>query len=297
MFLSYNALGGIHSADSAPVNINDINYLEIKNGIFDEIMATKDTSITLPISDVWDYNTLLHAKFQNNLLAGNIDFALKNISAIVTKVRKYGEYKWINIFSNPITSETDLNFENFYKYCKANTVYQFALVPILDNGIEGNFNINSVKSEFGGIFIMESDRGFYTEMEASIPDRKRNRPHSLINVIDGKYPYVIYPSQNQYDTFTVNGYFCKLNENGKYDPDNSFGYRDELMDFLSNGKPKFIKDSWGRAYIIAVDTNGIAEQQNSYTSFVTTSFPATQIGDANNGEDLFDNGLIEEVTP
>jgi len=297
MFLGMSAsLSGQTSACLMPTAVNNIISIKLSNGIFNDLFVTEDTSSAdVPISTVWDYSTLLHAKFDGNLLGGNVDFTLASVDHILTKVREYGSHEWINIFSNKVTDRDSLHFENFYKFCKARTIYQFALVPVMAGGIEGNYNVNTIKSEFEGLYILEKNDGYYTDLDNKISNRQRNKPYSIVETLNNKYPYATYPSKSCYDSYSISGGFYKLDEDIP-NPEDSYVYRDQLMDFLSDGLPKVIKDYTGRVKLVAVKTDSIKESDTQYVEKFDTSFNVFEVGDMNKQEDLITNGLIDRLS-
>ena len=297
-FLGYTSiLAGVHSGDPTPTSVNTITSQKLENGIFDDdFMTATTTSSTIPLNEDWDYSTYIHAQFQGNLSAGNTDMVLSTTDHILTKIRKHGDYNWINVFSNKVSDELSLTFENFYRYAKANTTYDVALVPVMASGIEGNYNVNTVDSSFDGLYIMEKDSGYYTRMAVLIPDRQKNRPSSVINTLFGQYPYVIYPSQNKYDSFSVKGFFCLLNSiTGLPDGANGYDYRDKFMNWLLDSQPKYIKIYDGRGWVInVVDTP--KESQSAPIDYIETTFNAVEVGDSSNQSDLYNNNLIDVVS-
>lgn len=76
IFLGMSAnLFGQASTCLMPTVVNNTTSVKLSNGIFNDLFITDDTSSTdIPMSTDWDYSTLLHARFDGDLLAGNVDF-------------------------------------------------------------------------------------------------------------------------------------------------------------------------------------------------------------------------------
>ena len=169
IFLGRTFCGARNSIDCTSTNVAKVNLFTIKSGIYDALYISKNTSrsyeATMPI--VWDFNSLLHASFQNNLNGGNVDFTLDQVSSVRVKRRKKNTFDWITLFEIPIASEADFHFEKFDKYVRSNIEYEYLATPVL-NGIEGTSYTNSVLSEFEGIFIIEKERAFKTILETEI---------------------------------------------------------------------------------------------------------------------------------
>lgn len=293
IFLGYRSgLGDIHSGDETSTNIINITNLKEQNAIVDDSFITKSvSSFTAPLDKSWDFDTILHAAYQGNLLAGNIDFVVSQVSSMRIKRREKGTYTWTTLFQIPINSIDDLSFERFDRYCKANTEYEYALIPVI-NGVEGSLSINSVLSTFDGIVLSEIDKTFQTPLDAKCV-RQKNRSSQIINTLDGKYPVVVINSQNCYDSGTASGVFLQFNDNVcEFDIENGWKYRDYFMDFLLDGKPKFLKMYDGRAWIVSIVDVPSEDGSGNHTK-ITTSFSWVEIGDVNSTQDLNDNGLID----
>jgi len=294
MFLGYTSiLGGKNSFDPTVTSIETINSITLSNEMVDDLYVTKNTdSLVSPISKIWDFDTILHASFQGNLLAGNIDFTLSQCSSIRIKMREKGTYKWMTIFDISISTASDLTFERFERFCKGGkTEYEIALVPVI-NGIEGNYSVNTVISDFDGIVLSEKDTTFLTPLDAKCT-RQRNRTSSILNSIDGKFPTVIINSQNCYDSGTASGVFIQLNEETcDFDVENGWKYRDDFLDFLSDGKPKFLKTYDNKAYIVSIVDNP-SENNDEHYQKVTTSFSWIQIGSVDDVQTYYDMGLSD----
>lgn len=293
IFLGYKSgLGDVHSGDETSTSIENIVNVKEQNSIIDDSFLTKDTSsFVSPLNKTWDFNTILHATFQGNLLAGNVDFVVSQVSSIRVKRRIKGTYNWTTLFQVPISGINDLSFERFDRFCQAKTEYEWAFVPVI-NGVEGNLSINSIVSDFDGIAICEKDTTFLTPLDVKY-SRQRNRPSSLLNTIDGKYPVVIVNSQNCYDSGSASGVFIQLNEETcDFDIDNGWKYRDNFLDFLSDGKPKFLKLYNSKAWLISI-IDSPSENNDEHPDKVTTSFSWVQVGDINSSQDLYDNGLTD----
>ena len=294
MFLGFNSgLGDIHSADYTPTVVNNVNKIVLSNGIYDSLYITKDVSnVTYPLTKVWNFDTVLYAKFENILMAGNIDLALSQISNVRIKRREVNSYNWTVVFDIPILQASDLLFEKFDKYCKAKTAYEYALVTML-NGVEGSVLTSTVKSDFDGLYIMTKDQTFYSELEIQITPT-RNHPSQIINTLNGRFPVTIYNSENNYDTFSVKCMLIDKDANGEYDKPNAWKYRDSVKDFLFDGMPKFIKFEDGRCWLVNIyDNISDDESQAIYEGYTLTQFSCVEAGSVESTDDLYINNLID----
>ena len=283
----------LHSADYTSTNVIDTDYIQLTNGIYDEFYLTSDgdQTYTTTIPSEWDYDTLLHAYFNGDLLAGNVSFILSQITSIVIKKQVSGSNNWVNIMQKPITSINDFNFIEFDKYVRSGVSYDYALVPVLNN-TEGSLNIQSITPEFEGIFIVEKDITYHAVANIRMTSAK-NRPSAIVNTIDSPYPFVVTNGENNYYTGSTAAMFVRTDKD-MYDWQfyDSWQYREDLMDFLCNGEPKVLKHFDGRMYLISVVDN--PSQDESVSNFYpTTTFNWVQIGDAEDQLDLYINNLVD----
>lgn len=288
-----------NSLNHTPVSINDIQTLQIQNGVFDTLHVTRDGNYqgNIPNSvDSWNYDTIMLALFDNNLLAGNISYALSQVSSIRVKGRVKGTFEWITYYEIPINKIEDFYFDIYHKYCKADETYEFALVPVIGN-IEGNININEIHSMFDGLFLIEKDKSYSTLIISSFSAQK-NRPTSYVQTINRKYPYVFSAGDNDFFTGSVSGEFI-ANNSGLVNVDNpsdliksSPKFREELMNFLTNGNTKILKMYNGKMWMVNI-INSPSEQSQSIPYMSDVSFEWVEVGDTLSSNDLSENNLID----
>lgn len=293
IFLGRTFCGARNTLDCTPTNVDNINLITIRNGIYDETYASRNTDrnyeTTIPAT--WDYNTAIHAYFENNLNGGNVGFILSQVSSIKVKRRVLNTFEWVTLFEIPVSSIEDLYFERFDKYAQSGVIYEYSLVPVI-NGVEGTAYNNSVLSEFDGIFIIEKDRAFNTFVEVDMQEQK-NKPNAVINTIDRKYPYVVNNGQNNYYSGTVSGAFIQFDHDVcQFKVDKGWEYREDLMDFLQNGKPKILKHYDGRMRLISIVDNP-TESASEHPDKAVTTFNWVEIGDYKSNRDLYDNNFID----
>lgn len=288
-----DGLGGEESGIETPVICENIDKVTLQNCIVDDLFITNDISNNIiPISEDWTWDTILHANFNGNLLGGNIDITLDQINYITVKYREYGKTSWIKLIDVPISKSDDLSFERYCKWCRGNdTSYDFALVPVSPSGVEGNYNINTIISNFNDLFIMSKDKTFHGINETITPTRNQNI--TVLKPLSGKYPILISNDELDYNTLSVKCMFITT-ENNIYDKLGAGKYRQQAIDLLNSKIPLLIKMYDGRMWLIGVTDNISDDASNyNYERYTMTSFNVCEIGDANNEDDLRDNGLID----
>ena len=287
-------LGSDYSYFPYVVPTEELTGLELGTGRYDSIYASRSTAMPLidPPSLIWDTDTVFCADYEKSINAGNIDFSLSTISQLAVRRRKYGTFNWTTVCVRNIDSKEDLQFAGIDLFNAGNTDYEYALVPIL-NGAEGNYYIVSVHSDFEGIYIFDKNRMFGTTLDIKCSTSRKN---SLIcqTSLRNRYPRAIYNSSVNYDSGSVEAFFCRYDTaRHAFHPDDSCSYRHELMDFLTDGRPKILKASDGRMWLINVDGGSVSDNEGDHWQHRMTSFNWFESGDCLNERDLYDADLID----
>lgn len=261
-------------------------------GRYGNLYITKDVSsqFSSEISGVWDYNTILFAPLKSNLLAGNIEYSAEQISSIRIKRRRVGTHQWITIDEVAVNSIEDLKFERYDKFARA-AEYEFALIPVV-GGVEGNMNINTIQSDFSGIYIVDKENSFGTILDIALKSVNRVKPTSVISTMGNKYPFVVSNGSINYDSGEIKALFLEQDSNNEWIVKGNYSYRKRLTDFLSNGKPKILKMDDGRCWIIRV-VNDIVNSEDGHPDKVAISFSWVQTGDDESSNDLYFNNFSD----
>ena len=153
MFIGLECFGSGSAISSTPTLMNEITYIEISNGVYDELFGSDNPDIKMDDSSKkWDYDTRFYAKFQGSLFAGNVDYAASMVSSVRIKRRKNNEHKWFTVWDIPIKTNDDFEFEVIDRYAQGSQDYFYAMIPVVEH-VEGNINKNDIRSEFNHYFI------------------------------------------------------------------------------------------------------------------------------------------------
>lgn len=269
----------------------DVTKISLQHMEADELYMTKNTDYDLStIPEGWDYDTILHAWFDNTLTAGNVNYTVSEISSLRLKRREVGTYNdWITIAEFPVSSVDDFLITYIDRYVGTGIEVEYMLIAVSGNA-EGSYNNNTIYSEYEGILIAEKDtayRAFIYDYVSS----ERNQLSSVVVPLKGKYPFVIKNGDTNYTSGQVHaGFFpldgCEIN----HDYLMSTKYREALTDFLTNGKPKLLKLDDGRSWIVnIVDNVG----HSADGPILYTDFNFVQTGDALSSQDLYYANLID----
>ena len=267
----------------------NMTNVEVNNAIIDEVYATSDVMYDMSaIPTEWDFNTALHALFNGSLTAGNVDYLISEIISITLKRRELGTYEWLVLAEFPVDDISDLNITFTDRFANTNKVYEYMLMATTKDN-ESTFNIGTIESRFDGIVIAEKDIA-YRALIYDYVSTERNQVTSVVTTLKGKYPYVIKNAETNYTSGQVHAAFipmigCEFNFNYF---DNS-AFREELSDFLTNGRPKILKLDDGRSWIVSIIDNIRHSEQGA----LYTDFNFVQTGDALDADDMYNADLID----
>lgn len=291
-----NFVGGGLACALTPTGIENIDYVELKNGIYDDLYITKavDFKLTNSFPTEWDFGTILWAKFNNTTNAGNIDWDLDNISHVVLKSRTEGNFKWKTIVVKEINGPDDfkdfaINHPDYF--VGSGQLVEYAIVPV-SYGLEGNYATTKAISRFEKMFLIEDDVVWGTEITDGFCDTTRNIPSVNVELLNRKYPIFVRNTIANYDSGTCKGSFVPLDENScefAYESERDYEriqYQKSFMDFICDSIPKILKLPDGRLWLIQVTPNPTDTANQQYNDR-EISWSWVEVGNVNSEEDLY----------
>lgn len=294
IFLGYNYLKDRYCWQPVPTNLVNIEDIKIENGIYDHFNVTKDTNFpyitTYPGS--WDLNTQLDADFNGNINAGNIDYVISQISNIKVKRRKKGTFDWYTLYNIPVGDMGDVDFVR-YDYLAGNDIeYEYAIVPVIGN-IEGEYSINSIESQFYGVFITDGETSYKFKENVSYTNNERVRTSTTYEPYGSKYPIVVSNGDLSYDKGSVSGSVIVLDAKEDLDRKTTVARLKSIKDFLTTPSAKILKDFNGNIWLVTLSDNvPVTYYSEVGMGFAQVQFNWSEIGNSDNGEDLYNSGLI-----
>lgn len=282
-------------------NLENITNVIIRNGVYDHIDITKDInsefSQTKPI---WTYDTILDCDFNNTIYAGNVELALDQIDKIRIKRKKKDEFNWITLYEFDINKYEDLTFSYDDYFVPSGEEFEWAIVPVLSGNIEGSYNVNSLKTEFDGLFISDNSQTFKLYYGTSYSSNTSNNQIGTLQPYNSRYPIIISNQQVNYQTLTISGQLLgyDFTNNNKFilNRNSIVKQKDDFDSFIKNGKAKIFKD-WNGNILLGSLTSQVNYSYNSNGGMMvpTVSFTLTEQGKYNSQEDMYENGLIEVI--
>lgn len=299
-------LGSIFCADvmsvpCTPTNIDNITKIELSDAMYDDLRVTKNTSEALSAevsSGGWDWDTVLHAKFDGDLSAGNVNWNFEDVSHLIIKRKKADEFKWTTIKVQKINNVKDFNARDIDITAASQQTYQYAAVPII-RGFEGFYSIKEIEVKSDSLLIADKDGIWSTRLTDNYLDSTSVMPQQTITTMYDRYPTIIRNSAANYEEITVNAQFfpyaedgCNVNLN---DEQARVDYNNNAKMFLRNGNIKILKSIDGNIWLVYVTTPPSDTAENHYKNRKIT-FVCTEVGNPDSEEDLYNAGLIPTVT-
>ena len=216
------------------------------------------------------------------------------VTSVRVKRRIKGTFDWITIREIPVTKPEDLSFvitDNLNAY---NVEYEYAYVPMMED-VEGNYIVESILSKFEGVFICDIDTvfKFYAGVEYDTNDAIQQV--GVFQPYNRKYPIIVSNSIMQYQTGGVGGWVLPedYEDTHVFDRSKIVKEKEALLNFLMNKKPKILKDMNGNNWLVYFADNPSVVYDNNYgQGMLKVSAKWTEVGDPNDKNDLYENGLI-----
>ena len=245
---------------------------------------------------------------QNNVWsdAGEVEVAYNiPITNLLVKRQDVADVSgdWLTLHSQPITQASDMDFTFIDFTNQYGKTYKYALVPLLTQTqsgveveVEGGYTVSDeVQSIFDGVYIGDSTGVQRLKAGVAYNNLNTNQQVGVIPTLGNKYPIIVSNSNIQYDTGSVSGLIVPddFYSNGNLSRLDMSDKRVAINDFLTNKKPKILKDWNGNIWLVVFTDNVDVSFDNNYGMGIATFTSGwTEVGDPTNQEDLQRTGLI-----
>lgn len=310
--VEYNRLNTIFwsndEAKASSISTNKIAYdddttsisivgTKIYNGIFDDINISVNGSREFSLfKPIWDYYTRLDCDFSNNINGGNTTYILTQINSMRIKHRAVGTYEWITLKEIPIDIYSDLNFSYTDKYTPSGVEYEWAIVPVLNGNIEGNYSKNTLTPSFNGVFVLDVDSSHKLYSGVAYNGDTSMNSQGQLQPFNMKYPLFIENSNVDYQTGNISGMILNsdFDTTKQIDRQGVVAQKEIWDKFLKNKKFKIWKDWNGNIKLFKLTGTPTYTYNTSYgNGIITIAFTWTEQGDINSKQDLYELGFIE----
>ena len=263
----------------------------IKDGTYNHLFLSSDGLKNDAVFE-WDYNTLLNADFDSDLIAGSKDFNIQKTDHLVVRRREVGKQTWATLFVKEIFAIEDFNIHFVDKYARAEADYEYKISSYL-NGIENTTIIENIYSDFDGIYITDKDCLYGTIYNLDSCDTTRNITTQLLELLNSKYVHVISNSSADYDSGSVSGVFMNYDtKTDSLDKQSTYQQRRDIQNRLANKKPLILKVHDGRIWMIRV-TGNIQNTNDGHTDLRRIGFDWVEIGSLDDMKDLYGWNFVD----
>ena len=294
--LGFNFLFDSYAINPRPTNVEPLASASVRNGIFDEIDISADVdkqTIDTTIPSVFGEYDILLCDFNGNIDSKELESYDFNLIRI--KRRESGTFNWITLFEVSVNDLKDINFTRYDKYARNNTVYEYAFVPV-SGGVEGNYSIISVESKFYKIYLCDESNIYSLDAGIAFGSISKSNKTNIFEPLMGKYPIVVSNAELNYKSGTLSGTIItpREDETKTWDLSQNIKLQNDILNFLINKKAKIYKDWMGNSYLILIVEDVSLTPNNTINGrLADVAFSFVEIGDAENQEDLYENGLID----
>ena len=277
------------------------NDVMVYSEIYDNLDITKDVTKTISSTmPEWDYNTELDCNFNNNINGGNTNMLLSQLTAIKIKRRLYGTYDWLTIYEKDINTIDDLLITTQDPYIPVGQKFQWALVPVLTGGIEGNYVIQDLTTQFNGVFISNKKDNIYKLYDSVVYGTgTQNIRLGQLQPIGTKYPILIQNGavNNYSNTITANLYGYNFETTRTIDRADVIQQANDLSNLLIKGNSFCITDWNGNIWIAKINAAPTFVYNSAYgNGIITITLSFVEQGKYDNQSDMKNNGLINIET-
>ena len=279
--------------------LTPISYISLTNGEFNHLYVTTNSSEvanTTPF-ETWDTNTVLCANFNDgSTKAGNTDILLEKIKSIKIKRRRKGVFEWTTLKEIEINTSDDLLGLNLQdSLIPSGYTFEYAIVPVLTSGIEGDYTIEEFNSQWNGIFITSADgTRFKLYNGVAFGGNTQNKSIGMVQPIGSRYPVIIQNGATRYLTGSISGdlYGYQFEEDRTIDRASVVEQTNDLLALLSSGQSLCITDWNGNCWIVKIGSNDNVSFNKKYTNGTTTvTINFIEQGQYDNSDDLLNNGF------
>ena len=200
----------------------------------------------------------------------------------------------------PIANYSDLqNLTYQDSLCAAGITYQWALVPVLTGGIEGNYVTATLTTSRDGVFVSDGNTIFKLHNGVIYGQTVQNKRIGALQPIGLKYPVIIQNSDVNYKTGTIQGniYGYNFESTLTIDRNDVVKETEDFVQFMNNGTAKMIYDWNGNIYMMREITSPTIDYVSAYGGGITLlGISWVEQGAYNNQSDLYNNGFVNTAS-
>ena len=272
---------------------SEFTTVMVGNSVFDEINVTTDVSIPYSI-DIPDMTpqTLLKVDFNGTIGSDS------SITRLLLKRKDDTTTTWINLVDiNNITygEPVYINFND--SYVPTGVEQTYGLVSYVNNVPTETYMV-TITPTWGRYYISDRTNSFPLEAAVIYSNHNQNIQTGVFLPIGKKYPMVIQNAEGNYRSgslqFKVMGYQYEIDK--RLDRRSIQKQTEDIVDFLTNGKAKCIKDFNGNIFIVRViNSPQISYDANWGNGISIISFDWVEQTKYNDSEGMVDVGIFDYI--
>lgn len=234
--------------------------------------------------------TSISFTIENNPYTGSVDWNTENQAVSLGDIGFLSLYRrvhginntYFKIYEKEITSLNDLTIAESDFTAKSGTVYDYYIELTDTNTATATvlefLTVNGIESWFDGLFIGNYEKQYMAYLDCSTTT-KRSVQSEYVTTLNGRTPYVVSNSNINYTTGSSSGLFSRLDNRNQPIAEMTDSYRDEVVDFLTDGTNKIIKTNTGGMWYVSIDPEVNIENDDRYIGHNIISFNWTEIDD------------------
>lgn len=171
--------------------------------------------------------------------------------------------------------------------------YEYALVPVVGE-VEGGYLTVSATSTFDGVFLTDGTDIYKFYADVAYGNFQQTQKVNAHEPFGRKYPVIVSNGATNYMAGSMSGMVLAGDylRTGVIDRRAIARERDTLLKFLTNKKPKILKDWNGNVWMVAiVDNPSVTYYDGSGMGLMNVSMTFMEVGDATDANDLAINGF------
>lgn len=295
-------------------SIGQITRMEMTGCMVNHLFVTSDTTstptTTIPVED-WGNDYIFNADYTESADGGNAHAVLDGLQRLLFKRRVKGDDRvdaWKTILTYEVTDPAvaveelrDLFIKDYLG--RDYESYEYAIVPVVKKDgkiitatIDDAEEYPSVDSKFEYTFISDGIKCYKLYANVGLGTATNQQLIGVHDPLGSQYPIVVSNSNINYMSGTLSG--TVLNEEfykGDYifDRYKLVKAREELQEFLSNKKPKIIKDWNGNIWLVQISGTPTYTFNDEWgMGMADVSIPWVELGSLDDQETLDKMNLV-----
>lgn len=274
-----------------------LDEVVMSSGIYDELYITLDSEVdgTNEKPDAWSIKDIMDAKFLGNLEGGTLSVSNNQVTAIQIYRRRYNKKEdWLLMGEWPYN--TDFNVYTFIDRLAANgTTYEYGILPVAGKVLGDLTKSPKMTVNFDGVYVSNTNNNYHLEVNYDPGTTTYHTNKAELQPLNGEFPVVVFGSEN-YRSGTVK--FVPLSkdlihgDNDKINPIGEKDYRQNIVNFINDSKPKVLRDENGEVMLVV--TSNLQESSFSggrLQQIKEFQFDFTEVGRIDY-QSMLDGGLI-----